>query len=247
MISVPPVCSNLRAEPSLGQRVQWALYYPFWMSGSYSCWGWINNSVLKQRKDLFRLWSLVRYIAHSKSTVFWTNIYALKGNFQRSSHRVHFTYDCGLLSVSAQALDAQPPLQPCYNNHVYYADQTEMEMIIQCAFIQLWAFTQWALYHHFDFLGRMIILWKSGLFVKSKVSDSFMICLPLIVTLFWSCMTGQGNKWGACFKLWCKEQLCTSDNFLLSKEQEKMFTTDTQSWFTNPNVPGWIGFTSKHS
>lgn len=29
------------------------------------------------------------------------------------------------------------PLQPCYNNHLYYADQKEMEMIVQCAFIQL--------------------------------------------------------------------------------------------------------------
>lgn len=138
------------------------------------------------------------------------------------------------------------PLQPCYNNHVYYADQKEMEMIVQCAFIQLWACRKWALYNHFDLLGRMIILWKSALFVKSKVSDSLMICLALIVALFWSCMTGQGDKWGACFKSWCKEQLCTSDNFLLSKEQEKMFTTDTQRWFTNPNVPGWISFTNKH-
>lgn len=99
--------------------------------------------------------------------------------FQRSSHRVHFTYTTVVCSLSLLRLliKASPSAlvqQPCilcwtirnWDNHTV------------CIYSALTLHTVWALCYHFNTPARMIILWKSALLVKSKISEFFMVVCP---------------------------------------------------------------------
>lgn len=115
-----------------------------------------------------------------------------------------------------------------------------------CIYSALTLYTERALCHHFNLLAKMIISWKSALLVKSKVSECFMVCLPLWHYSEAAWLLFQGKKLGICFKWWCKEQLCTCDNSLLSKDQEIILAADVQRQIKNSNVPGCISFPQKH-
>lgn len=129
---------------------------------------------------------------------FFDNLYALKSNFissreaptESTSLTQLWPALCLCLDSWCKASPSALVQQPCilcwtirnWDNHTV------------CIYSALTLHTVWALCYHFNMPARMIILWKSALLVKSKVSEFFMVCLPLTETGFWSCLIGWSGK-----------------------------------------------------
>lgn len=164
----------------------------------------MNEECSSKPKGFQRLWSLVSFnqgdihAAQQTHGAISDNLYALKSNFmppreaptESTSLTLLWPALCLCLDSWCMASPSALVQQPCilcrtirnWDNHTV------------CIYSALTLHTVWALCYHFNMPARMIILWKSALLVKSKVSEFFMVCLPLTVTGFWSCLIGWSGK-----------------------------------------------------